>query len=72
MVKTFTQNEMIMAMYHELSGDNMAELENQLEQNSESEHNFENLNQLKHELNQLLVNPSNVVVESILAYSKSF
>jgi hypothetical protein len=72
MVQTFTQNEMIKAIYHELSSDGMAELESQLENNAEIENNFENLSVLKPELNKLIENPSDDSIAKILHYSSSF
>lgn len=72
MVQTFTQNEMIKAIYHELSSDGMAELETQLENNVEIENNFENLSILKQELNKLIENPSEQSIAMILNYSKSY
>jgi hypothetical protein len=72
MVQTFTQNEMIKAIYHELSSDGMAELETQLENNVEIETNFENLSVLKQELNKLIENPSDDSIAKILHYSSSF
>ena len=71
MVQTFTQNEMIKAIYHELSSDGMAELETQLENNVEIENNFENLSVLKQELNKLIESPSEQSIAMILNYSKS-
>jgi hypothetical protein len=72
MVQTFTQNEMIKAIYHELSSDGMAELEIQLENNVEIENRFEDLSVLKSELNKLIENPSDESIASILNYSNSF
>lgn len=69
MVQTFTQNEMIKAIYHELSSDGMAELETQLENNEEFENNFENLSVLKSELNKLIESPSDETIANILNYS---
>lgn len=69
MVQTFTQNEMIKAIYHELSSDGMAELETQLENNAEFENNFENLSVLKSELNKLIESPSDETIANILNYS---
>lgn len=72
MVETFTQNEMIKAMYHELNVEGMVELENQIEKSSEIENNFQNLNVLKTQLNKLLVSPSNEVIDNIMKYSMSY
>lgn len=72
MVETFTQNEMIKAMYHELSSDDMAELETQLENNVEFENNFEHLSVLKLELNKLLESPSSDTIAKLLNYSASY
>ncbi len=72
MVETFTQNEMIKAMYHELSSDDMAELETQLENNVEFENNFEDLSVIKLELNKLLESPSNDTIAKLLNYSISY
>lgn len=72
MVESSTQNEMIMAMYHELNLDDMANLETLLEKNEEFENNFEDLNVLKSELNKLIESPSNDVVQRILNYSISY
>jgi hypothetical protein len=71
MVQTFTQNEMIKAMYHELSSDDMAELETQLENNVEFENSFENLSVLKLELNKLIESPSDETIAMLLKYSAS-
>ena len=71
MVQTFTQNEMIKAMYHELSSDDMAELETQLENNVEFENSFENLSVLKSELNKLIESPSDETIAMLLKYSAS-
>lgn len=72
MVQTFTQNEMIKAIYHELSSDGMAELETQLENNEEIENNFEDLSVLKLELNKLIESPSDDLISNVLNYSKNF
>lgn len=72
MVQTFTQNEMIKAIYHELSSDGMAELETQLENNVEIENNFEGLSVLKLELNKLIESPSDDLISNVLNYSKNF
>ncbi len=72
MVQTFTQNEMIKAIYHELSSDGMAELETQLEKNEEIETSFEDLNLLKSELNKLIESPSDELINNILNYSINF
>ena len=72
MVESSTQNEMIMAMYHELNSDDMANLETLLEKNEEFENNFEDLSVLKSELNRLIEAPSNDVVQRILNYSISY
>lgn len=72
MVQTFTQNEMIKAMYHELSSDGMAELETQIENSVEIENNFEDLNYLKSELNKLIESPSDETIAKLLNYSASF
>jgi hypothetical protein len=72
MVETFTQNEMIKAMYHELNVEGMVELENQIEKSSEIENNFQNLNVLKTQLNKLLASPSNEVIDNIMKYSMSY
>jgi hypothetical protein len=72
MVQTFTQNEMIKAIYHELSSDGMAELETQLEKNEEIETSFEDLSLLKSELNKLIESPSDDLINNILNYSKNF
>ncbi len=71
MVQTFTQNEMIKAIYHELSSDGMAELETQLEKNEEIETSFEDLSLLKSELNKLIESPSDDLINNILNYSKN-
>ena len=71
MVQTFTQNEMIKAMYHELSSDDMAELETQLENNVEFENSFENLSVLKSELNKLIESPSDETIAMLVKYSGS-
>ncbi len=72
MVQTFTQNEMIKAIYHELSSDGMAELETQLEKNEEIETSFEDLSLLKSELNKLIESPSDELINNILNYSINF
>ena len=72
MVESSTQNEMIMAMYHELNSDDMANLETLLEKNEEFENNFEDLSVLKSELNRLIEATSNDVVQRILNYSISY
>lgn len=72
MVQTFTQNEMIKAIYHELSSDGMAELETQLENNVEFENNFEDLSVIKLELNKLIESPSDDSIAKILNYSGSY
>lgn len=72
MVQNFTQNEMIMAIYHELPSEDMAELENKLESNQEIENNFEIFSVIKEKLNELRAEPSDFVVEQILNYSKSY
>lgn len=72
MVQTFTQNEMIKAIYHELSSDGMAELETQLENNVEFENNFEDLSVIKAELNKLIESPSDESITKILNYSGSY
>ena len=53
MVETFTQNELIMAIYHELSSDKMVGLESQLNTNFEIEDNFDHLQEMKTALDQL-------------------
>lgn len=72
MVQTFTQNEMIKAIYHELSSEGMAELETQLEKNEEIESSFDDLSLLKSELNKLIESPSDDLINNILNYSKNF
>lgn len=72
MVQTFTQNEMIKAIYHELSSDGMAELEMQLENNVEIENNFDDLSVLKSELNKLIESPSDESIAKLLNYSASY
>jgi hypothetical protein len=72
MVQTFTQNEIIKAIYHELPADEMVELENQLETDQEIENNLHSLNVIKTELNNLMVNPSDQTVANILSYSRSY
>jgi hypothetical protein len=62
---------MIKAMYHELSSDDMAELETQLENNVEFENSFENLSVLKSELNKLIESPSDETIAMLLKYSAS-
>ena len=72
MVETFTQNELIMAIYHELSSDEMVGLESQLNTNFEIEDNFEHLQEMKTALDQLKVSPRQAIIDQILAFSKSF
>ncbi len=72
MVQTFTQNEMIKAIYHELSSEGMAELETQLEKNEEIETSFDDLSLLKSELNKLIESPSDELINTILNYSENF
>ncbi len=72
MVETFTQNEMIKALYHELNSEAMFDLEIKLENNEEIEHRFDDLNVLKVELNKLIEQPSDATVNSILNYSLNF
>ncbi len=72
MVQTFTQNEIIKAIYHELPADEMVELENQMENSLEIENNLDSLNVIKAELNNLMMNPSDQTVANILNYSRSY
>ncbi len=72
MVQTFTQNEMIKAIYHELSSEGMAELETQLEKNEEIETSFDDLSLLKSELNKLIESPSDELINKIINYSENF
>lgn len=72
MVETFTQNEMIKAMYHELNSEAMLDLEIKLENNQEIEHSFDDLNVLKVELNKLIEKPSDETLNAILNYSLNF
>jgi hypothetical protein len=71
MVETFTQNELIMAIYHELSSDKMVGLESQLNTNFEIEDNFDHLQEMKTALDQLKVSPRQAIIDQILAFSKS-
>lgn len=72
MVQTFTQNEIIKAIYHELPTDEMIGLEEQLESNEEVEYNFESFRTIKSKLNDLRLEPSQDVITAILNYSKSY
>ena len=71
MVETFTQNELIMAIYHELSSDEMVGLETQLNTNFEIEDNFDHLNSMKAELDKLKLSPRQEVIDRLLEFSKS-
>jgi hypothetical protein len=72
MVQTFTQNDIIKALYHELPASEMVHLEEQLENDTEIQNNFEDLNVLKLKLDSLVLEPSMSVISSILDYSRSY
>ncbi len=72
MVQTYTQNEMIKALYHELSADHLVELEEHLEESEEIQNNFNSFNVICMKLNNLLREPSDDVVARIIDYSRSY
>ena len=71
MTKTFTQNDVIRYVYHETSAKETKEIEKALLCDAKLEEIFKEVLSMKADLNKAKKVPSDMVINSILNYSKS-
>ena len=72
MIKTFTQNDLIRFLYHETSEQEEREINKALICDSELQEQYKELIATKNQLDVARMEPSAIVVENILNYSRSF
>jgi anti-sigma factor RsiW len=72
MTKTFTQNDIIRYIYHELEDAEKRALEQQLLIDDELRDQYLSLSQMKQRLSAVELRPSDAVIESVLLYAKTF
>jgi len=72
MIKTFTQNDLIRFLYHETSEQEEREINKALICDSELQEQYKELIATKNQLDIARMEPSAIVVENILNYSRSF
>jgi hypothetical protein len=71
MTKTFTQNDLIRFLYHETSEQEEREINKALICDSELQAQYKELIATKNQLDVARLEPSAIVVENILNYSRS-
>lgn len=71
MIKTFTQNDLIRFLYHETSEQEEREINKALICDSELQEQYKELIATKNHLDVARLEPSAMVVENILNYSRS-
>lgn len=71
MIKTFTQNDLIRFLYHETSVQEEREINKALICDSELQEQYKELIATKNQLDMARLEPSAIVVENILNYSRS-
>jgi hypothetical protein len=71
MIKTFTQNDLIRFLYHETSEQEEREINKALICDSELQEQYKELIATKNQLDVARLEPSAIVVENILNYSRS-
>lgn len=71
MIKTFTQNDLIRFLYHETSEQEEREINKALICDSELQEQYKELIATKSQLDVARLEPSAMVVENILNYSRS-
>jgi hypothetical protein len=71
MIKTFTQNDLIRFLYHETTEQEEREINKALICDSELQEQYKELIATKNQLDVARLEPSAMVVENILNYSRS-
>lgn len=71
MYKSFTTNDLILYYFNEVELTDTVLIQQDIDNNSETEENYQEIVQVMDHIDQCLLNPSESVIKNILNYSQS-